>query len=64
MEEDRLFVSAPLVTIGEAAKFLGVGRKVVYQLIEYGQIRAVRLGRALRTELASLQNFKSSGKMI
>lgn len=64
MEKERLFVSAPLVTIGEAARFLGVGRKVIYQLIEYGQIRAVKVGRAVLIELASLQHFKDSGKMI
>jgi excisionase family DNA binding protein len=31
-----------LVSVPEAAKFLGVGRKVIYQLLEYGELRAIR----------------------
>lgn len=30
------------VSVADAAKYLGVGKKVVYQLLEYGELRAVR----------------------
>ena len=39
---DTDFVSLPLLTVSEAAKYLGVGRKIVYQLLEFGEIRAVK----------------------
>ncbi|MBW2306226.1 MAG: helix-turn-helix domain-containing protein [Deltaproteobacteria bacterium] len=63
MVDEEHFVSAPLITVAKAAKFLGIGRKVVYQLIERGQIRAVKVGRAVRIELACLQHFKNSGEL-
>jgi excisionase family DNA binding protein len=52
-------VQAPLINIGEAAKYLGVGRRVIYQLIETGEIRAVKVGRGLRLEMASLEALRS-----
>ena len=61
--EKNSYIYFPLVTIGEAAKFLGVGRKVIYQLIEFEQIRAVREKRTILIEKRSLEDFKSSGKL-
>ena len=40
LETDK-YIYLPLLTVGEAAKYLGVGRKVIYQLIEFDQVRAV-----------------------
>jgi excisionase family DNA binding protein len=37
MKQDN-YIHFPMLTVGEAAKYLGVGRKMIYQLIEFGQI--------------------------
>lgn len=62
-EEDDGLVSAPLLTVGEAARYLGVGRKVLYQLIERGEIRTVKLKGATLIEKASLDDFKAGGTL-
>jgi hypothetical protein len=36
------YIALPLMTVGETARYMGVGRKIVYHLIEYGEIRAVK----------------------
>ena len=51
------------MTVGEAAKYLGVGRKVIYQMIEFDQIRAVRENRAVLIEKRSLDDFRASGQL-
>lgn len=58
------FIHFPILTVGEAARYLGVGRKVVYQLIEYDQIRVVREHRTLLVEKKSLDEFLAGGKLI
>ena len=60
---DGGFVSLPLMTVSETAKYLGVGRKIVYQLLEFGEIRAVKRKGAVLIEKASLDTFRSSGKL-
>jgi len=62
MEQDN-YIHFPLMTVGEAAKYLGVGRKVIYQLIEYDQIRSVRENRAVLVEKRSLDSFRQSGTL-
>lgn len=64
MGEEEAYVSAPLLRIGEAAKYLGIGRKMVYQLIELGEVKAVKVGRSVRIEKKSLDQFRASGKSI
>jgi excisionase family DNA binding protein len=65
MRDDRNeFIYYPMMTVSEAAKFLGVGKKVVYQLIEFGQVRAVRERGAVLIEKSSLEDLRSKGKMI
>lgn len=64
MMGEEAYVSAPLLRIGEAAKYLGIGRKMVYQLIELGEVRAVKVGRSVRIEKRSLDQFKASGRSI
>jgi len=59
----RLYVGPPLLTVSEAARYLGVGRKVVYQLIEGGELKAVKLGRSVQIEKDSLDHFRASGKL-
>ncbi len=57
------YVALPLMTVGETARYMGVGRKIVYQLIEYGQIRAVKNNGSVVIEKASVDAFRSSGKL-
>jgi excisionase family DNA binding protein len=55
------YIYLPLMTVGEAAKYLGVGRKIIYQLIEYEQLKTVRNNGAIRIEKRTLNEIKSSG---
>jgi excisionase family DNA binding protein len=57
------YVALPLMTVGETARYMGVGRKIVYQLIEYGQIRAVKNKGSVVIEKASIDAFRASGKL-
>ncbi|TKB23340.1 helix-turn-helix domain-containing protein [Desulfopila sp. IMCC35006] len=52
-----------LVTVPEAARFLGVGRKVVYQLLEHGVLRAIRQQSKIFIDPCCLYDFQSKGKM-
>ena len=58
---EKNFVTLPLLTVAETARYLGVGRRIVYQLLEQEQIRAVKVGGSLRIEQESLDRFRSSG---
>jgi excisionase family DNA binding protein len=51
------------VTVADAAKYLGVGRKIVYQLLEFGEIRAVRERGKIIIDPCSLRDFRTSGKL-
>jgi excisionase family DNA binding protein len=62
MKQDN-YIHFPLLTVGEAAKYLGVGRKMVYQLIEFDQIRSVRENRAILIEKKSLDEFRRNGTL-
>ncbi len=62
MEQDNHLL-LPFLTVGEAAKYLGVGRKVIYRLIEFDQIRSVRENRAILIEKRSLDLFRRSGTL-
>ncbi len=62
MSKDK-YIYLPMMTVGEAAKYLGVGRKVIYQMIEFDQIRAVRENRAILIEKRSLDEFRASGQL-
>ena len=57
------YIHFPLLTVGEAARYLGIGRKMVYRLIEFDQIRSVRENRAILVEKRSLDEFRSSGTL-
>ncbi len=60
---DERFVALPLLSISEAARYLGVGRKVVYQLIEWGEVRAVKTSGTAMIEKRSLDEYRASGKL-
>lgn len=50
------------VSVADAAKYLGLGRRVIYQLIEYGELRAVRERGKIIIDPCSLREFRRSGK--
>jgi excisionase family DNA binding protein len=56
-------MTSALLTVPEAAKYLGVGRKKVYELIEWGELKAVKLGRSVQVQKDSLDHFRESGKL-
>ena len=56
-------MTSALLTVPEAARYLGVGRKKVYELIEWGELKAVKLGRSVQVEKDSLDRFRESGKL-
>ena len=62
MEKDN-YIHFPLLTVGEAARYLGVGRKIIYQLIEFGQLQSVRENRAILIEKRSLDLFRQRGTL-
>ena len=55
------YIYLPLLTVGEPARYLGVGRKIIYQLIEYELLKTVRSNGAVRIEKRILDELKSSG---
>ena len=64
MSDDQEIVSIPLLSVAAAAKYLGVTRKMVYQLIEHREIKGVKVKGSVRIEQQSLADFRASGKMM
>ena len=60
---EETYVTSVLLSVAEASKYLGVGRKKIYELIEWGEIKAVKLGHSIQIERDSLDAFKASGKL-
>jgi excisionase family DNA binding protein len=58
------FTYSTLITVPEAAKYLGLGRKMVYQLIEFGELRAVRKQGGVRVDKNSLVDYQESARRI
>jgi excisionase family DNA binding protein len=52
-----------LLTVPKAAEYLGVARRKIYELVEWGEIEGIKLGRSLRIKRKSLERFRASGKM-
>ncbi len=62
--EKKVFVSPDdLLTVAEAAQYLGVTRKKVYELVEWKELEGIKLGRSLRIKRKSLERFQASGKL-
>ena len=57
------FIYLPLMTVSEAARYMGVGKKIIYQLLEFDAIRAVKQRGAVLVEKKSLDEFRASGKL-
>ena len=64
MTDDNVFAATMLLTVAEAAKYLGSNKRMIYQLIENGEIRAVKVKGSVRVEQKSLDDFRSSGKLM
>ncbi len=62
--EGEEFVAAPLLNISEASKFLGIGRKELYRLIDHGEIKTVKAGDSLRVAMSELEAVKDGSKRI
>ncbi len=63
MADSQTCIFTPLVTVGDAAKYLGVSRGTIYRLIEWGEIRSVKSQGAVLVELQSLEAWKEEGKL-
>lgn len=55
------YVALPLISVTEAAGYLGVSRKTIYKFVELGEVTAVRIGRSIRVEKKSLDRIKQAG---
>ena len=64
-DEESGYVNGPLMTIGEAARYLGVSRKTVYALLERGRLTAVKGKKSVKlVSRESLDDFRSGGELI
>lgn len=61
--ENDKYVSVPLITIGDAARYLGVTRNTIYQLIKRGEIKAAKHKNTVLIEQRSLDTFKARGSL-
>ncbi len=61
--DQQKYIALPLMNIGETARYMGVGRKIIYQLLEFGEIRAVKDKGRLLVEKASVDAYRASGKL-
>jgi excisionase family DNA binding protein len=54
--------SLQTMSVAETAKYMGVGRQIVYQLIDFGELLAFRENGAIRVDKASVDDYRNSGK--
>lgn len=52
-----------VVTVPEAARYLGVGRREVYRLLEFGELRAIRENGRVLIDPTSIYELCSRGRM-
>jgi excisionase family DNA binding protein len=55
--DEAFSAGGPVLTVDEVAKTLRVNAKTVYALVKRGQLRAFRVGRALRCRQAEVARF-------
>ena len=58
---NRELVADGLVTVREAAQWLGLGRAKLYQMMEQGELAYVKIGRARRIPRGALVDVAVSG---
>jgi len=56
------YIEVPVMSVSDAARHIGVGKRVIYQLIEFDEIRAVRQRGKVMIDRSSLEAFHNSGK--
>jgi excisionase family DNA binding protein len=49
--------SQSLLRVEEAAKYLSIGRTLVYRLLHSGELESVQIGRARRIPLVALESY-------
>ncbi len=52
-----------LVSVPDAARYLGVARKVVYQLIDFGELKAIRQGGKIWLDPCSVRECRDKKKV-
>jgi excisionase family DNA binding protein len=58
MEEQAINPARPgLCTVGDAAKFLAIGRARLYQLMANGELSSIKIGRSRRIVWADLYDL-------
>jgi excisionase family DNA binding protein len=63
-EEEGGYWDGPLMSVPEAAKYLGVSRKTVYALLESGSLTALKAkGSVKLVSKESLDRFRSRGEL-
>jgi|LakMenEpi03Aug12_release.lakeMendotaPanAssembly.Ray.scaffolds.fasta_scaffold2103985_1 excisionase family DNA binding protein len=64
MNEETSPMNAPadILTVAEAAKFLRIEKKLLYKLIDTGEISAKRVGRAWRISRDTLVAYINKGE--
>lgn len=60
---DKKYEGRPTLTVSETARFMGVGKSIIYQLIEFGELVAIREHGKILVEKRSVDLFRSSGKL-
>jgi excisionase family DNA binding protein len=60
IENDHEIVSGGLQRISETARFLGVSRSFVYQLMNSGVLPTVRIGRSRRIPILAVRELAAS----
>jgi excisionase family DNA binding protein len=51
------------MTVPETARLLGVGKKIVYSLLDTGALDFTRVKGAVLIDCASVQSFRDSGRL-
>lgn len=51
----------PTYKVPEVARYLGVDRNTIYDLVKTGDLRAIRVGRFVRIPANALTDFVSAG---
>ena len=52
-----------VMTVPETARLLGVGKKIVYSLLDTGALDFTRVKGAVLIDCASVQSFRDSGRL-
>ena len=58
------FNSAEFMSVPEAARYLGVGRKMIYQLLDNGDLAFTRERGAIRILVETVEAFRQGGRMV